>query len=918
MSERNHAAIRIGTFSAIVAGVLAGAAQAQPRAGRRGETTEGLRRRVEPVLRLSEADLLRAIPDRSGFNFVGCPNCKGGTQEGQLAWTPDRPEEVYCRYCAMRFPNERFPENRVLRVKNPRGEVQEYPCWESPDPPPRVTRSLRQTAGPGEGYRYFFRAKAWFLAREHYARAASDLAALYERTGDRTHARRAALILDRFARVYPGYCVRHDLPFVQKHVFPGDQGHPFPVSDYRAARWSWWAYMDIPDDLIRAYEAIRPSGELDDAMKRRIEDDFFRASVAFVRGFKPLYGNMDPTLLRGMIVAGRVLGEPDHIHEAVARIDRLVGRQFFADGMWREGTLSYHRQTLGGLLRLIALLEGYSDPPGYRHPGDGTHLENLNLAGRFPILEKARSIPGQLQYPNGRAVVVHDTWPSDRGGSPPKPTGPLLLPAYGHARLGRGLGDDQVEVHLHFSGGYGHQHDDLLSLTLFARGAERLGDIGYTHTKYRTWAESTLAHSTVMVDGREQQRGSEAEPSDGNLVLYVPGDATFQAVEASAPRAYPDVTRDYRRLLALVAIGPDRAYVMDVFRVEGGDRHEYTLVGDADHDGTLETGLARSRAGDTLLPDGVKVRMPTGESVAGDAEGHNLAYAFVRDVWRARPTTTWSATFQSAASPRGAVRVHSMVETPTEAILARAPSLRRAGSDDSLLDRFTMPMLIGRRESEGAELSSTFVSVLEPFAEEPFLRGVERLPLDEGLPGDLALKVVWEGGTDTLLIAGDAAGSSLRSGDLTMQGRLGFVRVRGGKVERMTLVGGTRLAKGPVRLMGAGFLRGAVVGTLRKARGDAVDGLVVDGPLPSAEQVRGQTLVVSEGAGFARGHLVADLSEQAGRPVVVLADDPGFEVDAAGTRRHAFFPGRSWSGPDRFEIATVSTLDSRDGRGVEP
>ena len=226
--------------------------------------------------------------------------------------------------------------------------------------------------------------------------------------------------------------------------------------------------------------------------------------------------------------------------------------------MWREGSLSYHQQTLGGLLRLDELLKGYSDPPGYRHSRDGKRFEDLDLADRFPILQKARTIPEQLQYPSGRPVVVHDTWSRDRGRDGTTSTGPILLPAYGHARLGLGRGDDQVQVHLHFSGGYGHQHDDLLSLTLFARGGERLSDIGYTHTKYRTWAESTLSHNTVMVDGREQEAGSEARPNDGNLLLYVPGDETFQAVEASGPRAYPGITREYRRMLILIGVAPGR------------------------------------------------------------------------------------------------------------------------------------------------------------------------------------------------------------------------------------------------------------------------------------------------------------------------------------------------------------------------
>jgi hypothetical protein len=923
MTFRRYAS-RLGIFALLLAGVVFDSAQAQaqppapapgrPEAGksdspgrsgrRRGESAEARERRLEAVMRLPQAELLRMIPERSGFHYVGCPNCQGGTQEGQLDWTLERPDEVYCRYCQMRFPNEQFPENQVVRVKNPRGEVQEYPCWESPEPPPRSGRSARIAAEPREGYRYFFRAKAWFLARAYFAQAASDLAFRYQETGDRAYARKSALILDRFARVYPGYCAHYDYPFTQKRIFAGDQDHPFPVPDYRAAKWSWWAYMDIPEDLIRAYEVIRPSGEVNDAMRRRIEDDFFRASVTFVRGFKPSLGNMDPTLLRGMIVAGRVLGEPDYTHAAIDWIDRLVERQFFADGMWREGTLSYHQQTLGGLLRLVELLKGYSDPPGYRHPRDGQHYEDLDLTGRFPILQKGRSIAERLQYPNGRPVVIHDTWASDRGRAPTTSTGPLLLPSYGHARLGMGQGADQLQVHHHFSGGYGHQHDDLLSLTLFARGAERLSDIGYTHTRYRVWAGSTLSHNTVMVDGREQEAGSESRPNDGNLVLYVPGDQTFQAVEASGPRAYPGLTREYRRMLILVGNDSRRAYVVDLFWVAGGTRHEYTLLGDADHDGTLESDLPRTRAGDTLLPEGVNVRLPTGESVVGDAGEHNIAYAFVRDVWSTRPAGPWTARFVTEAAPEGLLRIHGLTEPGTEVLQARAPSLRRAGSDDALLDRYTMPVLIERRE--GNDLTSTFVSVMEVGADRPFLQSVERLPMENGQPGDVALKVVWDGGVDSLLIAHDQAGSSLRHGDLAMEGRLGFVRERAGTVERMTLVGGTHLNKGPRPLTGDGLIRGAIVGVLRKARGAAVDGFVVAGRLPEADRIKGLTVVVSDPDGFTSGHEIAGTAEQDGRSVLVLADDPAFEIDGDGMSRQCYFPGRSWSGKNRFEIATVA------------
>lgn len=878
------------------------------RKGGRGVSADALRARLEPVLRLTDAEITRRIPNRSGFFFVDCPNCDAGAEEGQLAWTFDRPDEVYCRYCQMRFPNERFPENQVLQVKNARGEIQDYPYWEAPDPPPRGRPSINPKTGRPEGYRHFFTARAWYYAREYFARAVSDLARLYQLTGERDHARRAALILDRFAQVYPGYCARFDYPFTQKRIFPGDQGHPYPVSEYRAAKWSWWGYMDVPDDLMRAYEVLRTSGEINAEMKHRIEDDFFRATVAFIRGYEPTYSNMDPTLLRSLIVAGKVLGDPGQIHDVVAWIEQIVARQFFADGMWREGTVSYHNQTFVGLRILIEQLNGYSDPPGYRHPKDGTRYDKLDLAGRFPILEKARTIPEQFQYPNGRAVVIHDTWSNDRGSGPTTATGPLLLPAFGHARLGSGRDQDQLQAHLHFSGGYGHQHADLLSITLFALGNERLSDLGYSHTRYRSWAAGTLAHNTVMVNGREQDTGSESRPNDGALTLYIPGDSTFQAVEAAAPRAYPGITRDYRRMLNLVGIDPGRTYVVDTFHVIGGDRHEYALMGDADHDGAIETDLPRQPHGANLLPAGVKASLPTGENVGGSAEGHNIAYAFVRDVTRARaPDQPWTAQFTSQATPRGLVRVHGLPQPETDVFLAHAPSVRRAGSDDSLVDRFNAPMLIQRRE--GRDLSSTFATVLEPYADRPFLQAVERLPLDAGDPGDLALKVQWDGGADYLLIAHAVAGSTIRSGNITLRGRLGFIRERAGRIERMVLVNGTDLQFGSQHLIGNQAIRGNVVGTLRRARGDVLDGLIIADALPANIPIKGRTVIVSNRDGFTQGHEIVGNAEHQGRPVLVLANDPAFEIDAQSKSQAQFFPRRSWDGANSFEIAEVTTRD---------
>ena len=142
-------------------------------------------------------------------------------------------------------------------------------------------------------------------------------------------------------------------------------------------------------------------------------------------------------------------------------------------------------------------------------------------------------------------------------------------------------------------------------------------------------------------------------------------------------------------------------------------------------------------------------------------------------------------------------------------------------------------------------------------------------------------------------------------GDMTLDGRIGFVRERNGAVERMTLVGGALLKKGNVHLTGDGILTGTILGVLRKESGADMDGLVVDGNVPEGDRMKGLTVVVKDGAGFTLGLRLVDVVKRDGRTVLVLADDPGFEIGPDGTSRHVYFPRRSWTGDNRYEIMDV-------------
>ena len=215
------------------------------------------------------------------------------------------------------------------------------------------------------------------------------------------------------------------------------------------------------------------------------------------------------------------------------------------------------------------LLKGYSDPEGYVNPESGVRYEDLDLSDRFPLFEKAGRIPDLLRYPNGRLVAVHDTWAWQKR-APTTETGPYLLGRRRTCLAGAGQRRVSDAGAPAFFGRLRTRPCRFVEhFPVFTRAGAVCQISGYTWTHQRQWASSTLSHSTVVVNGEDQARGNENDPSDGNLLLFVPGNSWFQAVAAQGNRAYPGVVRDYRRLLVMIGVSARDAYVVDVFRVDG-------------------------------------------------------------------------------------------------------------------------------------------------------------------------------------------------------------------------------------------------------------------------------------------------------------------------------------------------------------
>ncbi|MEQ1828714.1 MAG: heparinase II/III family protein, partial [Pirellula sp.] len=567
-------------------------------------------------------------------------------------------------------------------------------------------------------------------------------------------ARRSAIIVLRFAEVFPSWCFHYDYPFRQKEVYNGPVDPKNFRSGYRTARWTWWAYSDVPTLLIQAYDDIRDSGALEELSRERgidaaaiIESNLIREACEQVIANEDQLTNMSPTAWRGLIGAGKTIREPRYVHEPVRRLKRFVETQFFYDGMWSEGSPDYGSQSVGGLEQVLQQLKGYSDPPNYIDSIDGRRFDALDLSNDFVALKLARDALSKMRLPNGRAVPVHDTWPTSQRGSTSK-TEPYLLPALGHACLGGGQAEHQTQFHLTWSGGYGHSHGDNLSLMLFADQREQLSDLGYTHTAYRSWTLATSAHNTVVIDGKNQDLGNKESPTDGALQWFDVSNEHVQVVRASGEKGYPGLAQLYSRSLIVIQIDERRYYAVDMFDVMGGDQHDYFLHGDADVN--MQIGSSEGFTPiDTLLPSGMKWIPTRNEGETGKIKEPYYAYGFLRDLSSKRLSSdqTEFVTIRPSGESTSGLRLALLTQRDSQLVLGKNPSIRRAAEDDAKLEEYQRPFMMLRQNS--ASTLSRFVTVVEPFLGTPTIQSIERVQSTEA---ELAIKVQLQNRVDLIVV----------------------------------------------------------------------------------------------------------------------------------------------------------------------
>jgi hypothetical protein len=415
--------------------------------------------------------------------------------------------------------------------------------------------------------------------------------------------------------------------------------------------------------------------------------------------------------------------------------------------------------------------------------------------------------------------------------------GPHNMSGYGFLTLETGYGKQGSGVFLYYGRNRGHGHVDRLNIGVYGFGFDLTPDLGYPEfatnwPKRNEWTRQTVAHNTVVVNESSQDSNWVGHPV---FFKTLPG---LQCAEVESRDIYPNL-QDYRRTLLFVPLNDENGYVVDIFRVVGGEDHLRSFHGTGTD---VTTGGLSLRAQEKGTYAGADI--PFGSSIT---RGPGMGFSWLARVEGvASPPPAWWVDWRVQEGYRGAtaeddvhVRLWDVSGGVDDVALADGePPQNKAGNPRWL--RYCL----ARRT--GSDLTSTFVSVIEPYRGAPAIERVERLSI-AGSPvhgGPLALRVTLVSGQQHLILYSPTGESFTTADGVSCTGRVGFLSLTPeGTIQQGALVAGTSLTDGAFRIRSPqAAWEGKITARERTAAGRAV--VRVDCTLPEGDALVGNEIII--------------------------------------------------------------------------
>jgi hypothetical protein len=271
--------------------------------------------------------------------------------------------------------------------------------------------------------------------------------------------------------------------------------------------------------------------------------------------------------------------------------------------------------------------------------------------------------------------------------------------------------------------------------------------------------------------------------------------------------------------MLLVDAPGNNHYVVDLFNVDGGGDHLYSLHGPPGEITVEKLKLIAQAEGSYA-----------GEDVAIEAHmnGARMGYSYLFNVRRdSSPPAEFQLDWKAAAGYRGIfesddihVRLHALTQCDDVALADGKPPQTKTGN----------PKLLGYAllHRAGKDLRSRFVSVIEPYRSSPFVRSVRR---EDRADGATAIVVdLGDGVSDEIAVGGNEPD------------RVSFVRRVQDHPKCAYLIAGSKLDADEVHLTSEPALRGRVVKMNRELMGGGW--IIVDADIPNDGSLIGQHIMI--------------------------------------------------------------------------
>jgi hypothetical protein len=414
----------------------------------------------------------------------------------------------------------------------------------------------------------------------------------------------------------------------------------------------------------------------------------------------------------------------------------------------------------------------------------------------------------------------------------PRPCGGYVMSGFGLSLLESGDITSGSAIVCDYGRTKMHAHPDLLNFDLFAFGNWLAPDHGYPEfatsiPTNREWTGSTLSHNLVYVNRQPQK-----EIWGGHTVFFKQLD-DFGAFEIDGRKAYPDI-KEYRRTMLLVEEdhAGGKSFIVDIFRVEGGNDHVFSFHGPP---GTVEV------KGIALVPQGKGTY--AGEQIPKGIWSKNfpVGYSHLYDVRRNQnPPEKFMLDWQAETGYRGItgkdnihIRLYALTQAEDVALANGDPPQNKPGNPRKL-----EYLLIHRA---APDLNSTFVSVLEPYRDKPFIRSVTRL--DDSKGQIVAIGIDMTDGTSAYILYNTDEVSEMRlPNGISMTGKLGYVKEKEGRPVKGILVNGSNLKYGRMNIKSGGTLAGKILKMNKELAGGGW--LITDAKLPVDGSLNGEQIII--------------------------------------------------------------------------